>query len=277
MSKLLWPAMSGAMARSTEVEVISNTLANANTNGFKKDAVTFKEYLAADQAPKDQPDPMPHPIRDKDLYPLEGKDQSFVVVEGTHTLFKSGALKTTDNPMDVALDGPGFLEVATPQGSRYFKGGSLKLDSGGRLVTTEGYPVLSQKIGEGPDPNALSRAISLSDRNGNLSITQSGEVFMGQEKVADLSVVDFKSPAFIKKIGGLYFENKDPVQNAPLTAQQSQVPTIVRQGVLETSNVNPVEEIANLIKANRMFEAEMKALKTANEMMAKEVNDLGRF
>jgi flagellar basal-body rod protein FlgF len=149
MSKPLWPAVSGAIARDQEVETISNNLANANTNGFKKDGVDFKQYLSKQEKMEDIAEDIPRsPIRDKDIYHLDGRDQAFVIVNGTHTNFKTGGIKVTDNPLDLALNGPGFFEVSTPQGIRYTKSGAFKLSPDGRLVTNDGNPVLASGDGD---------------------------------------------------------------------------------------------------------------------------------
>jgi flagellar basal-body rod protein FlgG len=211
------------------------------------------------------------PVKDKDLYPLDGRDQSFVVVNGTHTSFKTGGLKVTDNPLDLALNGPGFLEVSTPNGIRYTNSGALKLGPDGRLMTTEGHPVLSKNADEGADP--ASRYINISGREGQLHINDRGELYMNDDLVATLGVVEFGDMKTIRKTGGLYFENKDPKANPP----QSAIATNVKQGMLETSNVNPVEEISNLIRANRMFEQDLKSMKTVNEMLQKEANEIGKM
>ena len=269
MSKPLWPAVSGAIARDHEVEVISNNLANVNTNGFKKDGVEFKEYLAKEEKTSDLMEDIPRsPIKDKDLYPLGGRDQSFVVVRETHTNFRTGGIKVTDNPLDVALNGPGFFEVSTPAGIRYTKSGSFKLSHEGKLVTTDGNPVLAQ--GEG-DP--AGRQITLGDHKGSVHINEQGDIYMGDDLIAKLNVVEFSDLYKVRKTAGLLFENKEPVANLPKLSENTQV----KQGMVEGSNVNPVEEIGNLIRANRMFEEDLKAMKTVNEMLQKEVNDVGKF
>lgn len=128
MSKALWPSVSGAVARGHHVEVIANNLSNVNTDGFKKDQVDFQEYLAQEENLDPAPKPVaPLPWRDRDLHPIDGRDQSFVVVNGTYTQHKQGGIKVTDNPLDLALNGKGFFEVHTPQGLRYTRAGSFKL------------------------------------------------------------------------------------------------------------------------------------------------------
>ncbi len=282
MSKALWPAVSGAVARGHQVEVIANNLANVNTNGFKKDDVSFKEYLAQNEKLDSTPEDIPRsPIRDKDLYRLDGRDQSFVVLNGTHSIHKTGGMKVTDHPFDVAISGPGFFEVATPQGIRYTRAGSFKMSPEGRIETSDGYPVLSAgsttDVGadepvRGPASDTAGRYINILGREGPVHINEKGEMYVGEEKVADLSLVDFSDYKALKKVGSLYFENKDPnIVAAPSTQSQ------LKQGMIETSNVNPVEEISNLIRANRMFEQDLKAMKTVNEMMQREVNDIGKL
>ena len=120
----MWTATSGAAAQSLNLDTIANNLANTDTPAFKKDITTFKEYLATverEHLPTDIPR---GPIKERDLYPLDGKDQAFVVVDGTQAIHKQGPLRVTQRQLDVALEGPGFLEVNTPQGIRYSRQGS---------------------------------------------------------------------------------------------------------------------------------------------------------
>lgn len=273
MSKPLWPAVSGAIARDQQIEVISNNLANVNTNGFKRDDITFKEYLSKNEKMDDIAEDIPRsPIKDKDLYPLDGRDQSFVVVNGTQTKFTAGALKVTDNPLDIALNGPGFFEISTPSGIRYTKSGSFRISPEGKLITSEGFPLLT-KGAEGEAADAAGREISTADHDGALHVNDRGEVYMGDEKIGHISIVEFANLNSIRKIGSNNFENKDPAKNPA----QAAVNTFAKQGMVEASNVNPVQEISNLIRANRMFEQDLKAMKTVNEMLSKEVNDIGKM
>jgi flagellar basal-body rod protein FlgG len=273
MSKPLWPAVSGAIARDHQIEVISNNLANVNTNGFKRDDISFKEYLSKNEKMTIEGEEIPRsPIKDKDLYPLDGRDQSFVVVNGTHTKFSTGGFRVTDNPLDIALSGPGFFEISTPNGIRYTKAGSFKLSPEGKVVTTDGYPVLSKGV-EGDTGEAGGREISIADREGSFHVNSQGEIYMGDEKVSQFSVVEFPNVNLIRKTGSTNFENKNTLQNAPIASTQTEV----KQGMVETSNVNPVQEISNLIRANRMFEQDLKAMKTVNDMLSKEVNEIGKM
>lgn len=259
------------------MDTVANNLANSDTMGYKKDLPAFREYLTTLERDHDPQDINPGPIKDKDFYPLDGKDQAFVVTDGTYTNFRQGNLRVTNSPLDVALDGPGFLEVSTPQGIRFTRQGSLKVAMDGRLVTNDGYPVLAAQPGGVSQPGAASnvaqRYISVRDR-GALTINHEGEIYAGDQLVSKLSVQEFKNLNLLRKVGSQLFENKDPA-NTPDPAAKTQ--TIVRQGVLETSNVNPVEEMTNLIKANRLFEHDLKAMKTFGDLMGREANDVGKL
>ncbi len=301
MATGMWTAASGAAAQAQHVDMIANNLANADTTGFKKDLPTFKEYLAIQEREKGPLDIPRGPIKDKELYPLDGRDQSFVVIDGTYTNFRQGNLKVTQAPFDVALDGPGFLEVSTPGGVRYTRHGSLKVAMDGRLVTPDGYPVLASGPGglaaalppsdavqpgqggpnatqggvaAGPQNDAAlaARFINLRDRGTNITINESGEIYAGDELVAKLSVVEFPEMQKLRKAGGNLFENPPTAAPGNLSGR-----TVVRQGVLETSNVNPIEEMTNLIKANRLFEHDLKAMKTYGELLQREANDIGKL
>lgn len=291
-----WTSVSGAAAQAQAVDVVANNLANSDTLAFKKDIPTFKEYLSTLERERAALDIPRGPIKDKEFYPLDGRDQAHVIVDGTYTNFRQGNLRVTQSPLDLALDGPGFLEVSTPSGVRYTRQGSLKLAMDGRLVTTEGYPVLAAQPGGlatvlpadavqpgqgglttqggvAAEPALLARQIDLRDRTGQLTIAGNGEVYMGDELIARLSVVEFGDPRRLRKEGGQLFANLDP----PGSQARAAASTQVRQGMLETSNVNPVEEMTQLIKANRMFEHDLKAMKTYGDLLGREANDLGKL
>jgi len=295
----MWTSVSGAAAQAQAVETVANNLANVDTNGFKKDMPAFKEYLSSVEREHDRPSVHIGPIKDKDLYPIGDKDQSHVITQGNFTSFKQGPMKITKSPLDVAIEGPGLIEVSTPQGLKYTRHGSFKVAVDGRLVTNEGYPVLLSKAGglaaEAPaavtpstpgselqsgapapgslsDPNIASRFISMKDR-ANISITEKGEIFSGSDLIGQISVVEFQDPKYLQKTGLQYFANTDATKNTLKEPQNTQL----HQGMLEGSNVNPVEEMTNLIKANRLFEHDLKVMKTFGEMMGREANDVGKL
>lgn len=296
----MWTSVSGAAAQALAVETVANNLANVDTNGFKKDVPAFKEYLSSAEREHDRPSIHIGPVKDKDLNPLYDRDQSHVIVHGNYTSFKQGPMKVTKAPLDVAIEGPGLIEVATPQGTKYTRHGSFKLAQDGRLVTNEGYPVLLGRAGglAGSEPNAVtapgaagaeaqtgapipgsladpnvaSRFINLKDR-GNITINEKGEIYSGADLVGQFSFVEFENPKLLQKTGLQYFTNSLPEKNAVKEASVSKI----HQGMVEGSNVNPVEEMTNLIKANRLFEHDLKVMKTFGDMMGREANDIGKL
>ncbi len=116
------------------------------------------------------------------------------------------------------------------------------------------------------------RFINLKDKAGHLDVQSDGTIYSGDDIVAKLSVVEFSEPKALRKQGSGLFENKLPT-NVVSRATRAQV----KQGMLETSNVNPVEEMVNLIKNNRLFEHDLKAMKTYNDLLGREVNDIGKL
>ena len=275
----LWVPLSGAIAQQRQVETIANNVANANTPGFKKDQVVFKEYLAAleksDQQGVDLPEKDWKP---EDFYRSYGAEDSFVKVDGTYTLHEQGQLTPTGNFFDNALNGPGFYEVLTPNGVRYSRKGAFSINADGKLVTDQGYPVLSKdappvagadgKMNFASTPE--SRAINVG--NAKFSISLDGEVFSGPNKVADIAVTEFNDIHALKKEGNSLFINPDQ-QNVKV----GDIKTSIHQGFVEQSNVNAVTEMSNLINANRNFESIQRVIKTYDNMSAKAVNEISKF
>ena len=296
MASGIWTAVSGASAQNRVVESVANNLANADTVAFKKDTPTFKEYLAIVEGEPKAAD-IPHgPIKDKDFYPLDGKDQAFVVNDATYSNFQQGGLRVTNLPLDLAIEGKGFFEILTPSGIRYTKNGEFKIAPDGKLITREGFPVLAAQPGglaaqpavavqssQGGLPTQggvateqqqqiAARFINLSDVGERVQITESGEVYGGGDLIANLSVVEFLDPRQLRKIGSQNFLNPNPVNISP-----NPKTAIVRQGALEQSNVNPVEEMTKLINSHRNYELDLKAIKTYDNLMEKEANAIGKL
>jgi flagellar basal-body rod protein FlgG len=245
------------------------------------------------------------PIKDKHLYPLDGRDQSFVVHDGTYVNHRPGALQVTNGNLDFAVDGKGFFEVATPGGPRFTRRGNFQINEKGWLVTQEGFPVLARQQGGqtsaqsavavqpsqgGPStqggvaagqygPEVMARIINLSDTGGKFSVGEEGEILAGDREVARMAVAEFRDLNGLRKVGSSYFQDAFPNNRVDTDPNRSPATTrsMIRQGWLETSNVNPVEEMTKLIQAHRMFEHDLKAMKVHDEMMAKEVNDVGKL
>lgn len=268
--KDLWVPISGAIAQQRNVETIANNVANANTPGFKKDSLVFKEYLTALEKGYSEDIDLPNKEwSPEDFYRSYGAEKGFVRVDGSYVDHQQGSLTPTGNPFDLALKGKGFFEVLTPNGVRYTRNGSLSLTNQGELVTTQGHFLLAKTDGENPtDPE--SRKIKISSTN-QLSINLQGEIFSGENKIAELAVSEFKDIHALKKEGNTLFINNFD-ENL-----MSQNKTTVYQGFVEKSNVNAVSEMSNLIKANRQFESIQKVIKAYDQLSGKAVNELARF
>jgi flagellar basal-body rod protein FlgF len=281
--KNIWVPLSGAIAQQRKVEVLANNVANANTPGFKRDQIAFREHLTALE--RNTPDiNLPHKDwAPEDFYHTQGAENAFVKVDGTYTDHGQGQLHPTKNPLDLALQGPGFFEVLTPNGIRFTRRGSFTITSNGTLTTSQGYPILKKvnrsALGEesnpadpakGALPPPTERVFNLSGRN--IIISLQGEIIVDGASQGDLSVVEFNDNSALKKEGSSLFINPDK-QNFSTTAAQSSV----YQGFLEQSNVNAIIEMSELIKANRHFESIQRAIKTYDQISGKSVNDIAKF
>lgn len=274
--KNIWVPLSGQIAQQRKVETIANNIANANTNGFKKDRLAFKEYMSALDNPSTDIDIPPGEFSPDDFYRSRGMENSYVKVDGSYTDFGQGALKPTRNSFDMALFGNGLFEVLTPNGVRFTRNGSFSLNAKGELVTAQGFQVLSKLDQEqANDPNANNdvkdRIINLSGLK-NFSVSKEGEIFSAQGKIASLSVVEFNDLNAIRKEGSTLYINND-LKNI----KRNEVVTSVNQGFVEGSNVNAVKEMSELINAHRHFDNIQNAIKTYDSISSKIVNDISKF
>jgi flagellar basal-body rod protein FlgF len=141
--KNIWVPLSGQVAQQRKVETIANNVANANTVGFKKDQVVFKEHLTALTKGLDDIDIPRKEFSPDDFYHTQGAENAMVSIDGSYTIHDQGTLIPTSNPLDIGLKGDGFLEVLTPTGVRFTRKGNLSLSREGELVTDQGFKVLS--------------------------------------------------------------------------------------------------------------------------------------
>lgn len=314
----MWTSVSGAMAQSQNMDIVANNLANANTVGFKKDSPVFKEYLTALERPPSPAIDIPRTIfKDSDFYHFDGREHAMVNLDRVHTDHSAGNFKLTNQPLDLAVDGPGFFAVQTPSGVLYTRAGDFKINAQGQIVTTDGYPVLAlggeaeaakNVQAEGPQapaviPGAQNNAVQQARTPASLNpfspqsaqvakepllkpinvseavtsgkkvaITPTGEIFSGETRLGFLALAEFSDPKLLQKVGSSFFANSNAA-NVPRMATLSNV----RQGFLETSNVSPVAELLELLKVNRLYESNMRAIKTYNDMSAKEANEVGKL
>lgn len=272
--KGIYTALSGAVAQSLKLDTIANNIANVNTTGFKKDQQTFSEYLTALEKEQDVMKVPRMPASIESFYELNGGDKAFVDAAGTYTNFEQGSLKSTGGKLDVAIDGQGFFEVGTPTGVRFTRAGNFTVDGNGQLVTKDGNPVLLEG-GEGEDglisgDNFDSRTVRVSGTQA-ITISDAGEVFEGETKLGKLSVVNVANTDALQKVGNNYYTTKENM-NAEITAIKN--PSL-KQGFLETSNVNIINEMTDMIMAQRVFEGTQKAISAYDNMSDKLINQVG--
>lgn len=278
--KNIWVPLSGQIAQQRKVETIANNVANANTAGFKRDQLVFKEHLTALTKGVEDIDIPRGEWAPEDFYHTQGGENAAVAVAGGYTIHEQGQFIPTNNPLDLALNGPGFLEVLTPQGIRYTRKGTLSLSPDSELVTDQGYKVLSpvEMASEelrGPAgssvPKPEDRIIRLPP-NQALTISQDGEVLTRQGFVGKIGMVEFGDVHALKKEGNSLYINPDEAN-----AKRVGLKTMLRQGFIEGSNVNAVEEMSELIKAHRHFESIQKAINTYDSISSKAANDIAKF
>ncbi|WPU65287.1 flagellar hook-basal body protein [Peredibacter starrii] len=279
--KNIWVPLSGQVAQQRKVETIANNVANANTVGFKKDQLVFKEHLTALTQGVEDIDIPRKEFSPADFYHTQGVENAMVAVDGSFTIFEQGQLTPTSNPLDVGLQGDGFLEVLTPTGVRFTRKGNLSLSREGELVTDQGFKVLSSLNVSNEalrEPAAAESFPKPEDRilrvptNMKLTINQDGEVLTRDGVVGKLSVVEFQDKHALRKEGNSLYITPDETN-----INRTNIKTTVNQGFLEGSNVNAIEEMSELIKAHRHFESIQKAINTYDSISGKAANDIGKF
>lgn len=260
--KELWVPLSGAIAQQQKVDTIANNVANANTPGFKKDQLVFKEYLTALDKGVEDIDIPNKEFSPKDFYHSYGAENAMVKVDGSYTDFKQGDLSPTSNPLDIGLRGKGFLAVQTPKGERYTRRGTLSLRQDGVITTQEGFPLINKEDGS---------SISIPPGTREITVAIDGAVYANNNRVGSIKVAEFNDIQALRKEGSsLYINNQ--ADNF-----KEQTNTSIHQGFIEQSNVNAVAEMSELIKAHRQFESIQKAIKTYDSISSKSVNEMIKF
>jgi flagellar basal-body rod protein FlgF len=256
------------------MDTIANNIANVNTAGFKRDQQTFGEYLTAFEKEQQVIQVPRVPASIESFYDMNGGDKGFVDSTGTYTNFEQGSLKSTGGKLDVALDGSGFFEISTPQGIRLTRAGNFTIDGNGQLVNKDGHAVLmenSDGVNLSADSENLDQRTVKFSGTQSVSISDAGEVFEGETKIGKLSVLNVTNPESLQKVGNNNYDFK-PNMAPQVVAVKN--PTM-KQGFIETSNVNIINEMTDMIMAQRVFEGTQKAMKTYDEMADKLINQVG--
>jgi flagellar basal-body rod protein FlgG len=256
MIRSLWIAKTGLEAQQTQMDVISNNLANVSTNGFKRSRAVFEDLLYQNLrqpgAQSSQQTQIPSGLQ-------IGTGVRPIATERIHA---QGNLQQTSNQLDLAIQGAGFFQVLQPDGTTaYTRDGAFQTDSQGQIVTSNGFVV--QPAITIP-ANATSVTIGL---DGIVSITQAG--VSAPVQVGSLQLATFINPSGLQSMGqNLYMETASsgtPSTNVPGTNGSG----TVSQGYVETSNVNVVEELVNMIQTQRAYEINSKAITVSDQMLQK--------
>ncbi len=262
MLRSLYSATSGMLAQQTHIDTTSNNIANVNTTGFKKSRADFNDlfYQAMQYAGTNTSNTTLSP---------DGMEVGLGVRPSAITkMFSQGSPKETENNLDVAITGKGFFQVQLPDGTTaYTRSGNFKLDEQGNLVTIEGYLLIPQ-ITLPEDTTQVNIGV-----DGTVSVTQGLQTT--SNVIGQITLANFVNPAGLHSMGDNLFSITNASGEAIVGNPDSQGLGKLRQGFLELSNVRLVEEMTDLITAQRAYEANSKSIQTADAML-QTVNSLKR-
>ena len=242
MLRSLYSGITGLGVSGMSMSVLGDNLANSQTTGFKRATPIFQELMGQAIAAR-----------------TAGNQVGLGATTGAIWRdFSQGALRETGNPLDVAINGRGFFSVQTPDGVQYTRQGSFSLNDEGVLVTPDGYPI----VGEGGEITLEAGVVEIDDEGG---------VFVDGEEVDRLVITDFADQGVLKKAGQGRFVLDDA------TAVGDRPPhTTLRQGYVETANVNAVAAMTEMIETSRAFEAYQKIIQSVDEATETSINDIGQ-
>ncbi|GFK92705.1 Flagellar basal-body rod protein FlgG [Fundidesulfovibrio magnetotacticus] len=242
-------ALFGALSNETRMAMVANNLANVTTAGYKADRVSFQDVfqrMATDYSPDARND-----LQQKQLLPKPLVVAKPRLAEQTVDATQGG-LNATGNPLDLAISGPGFFRVQTPEGQFLTRNGQFYRNNQGMLVTNQGYPVMGQA-----GPVAIPEGQTV-------TVTGDGQMTVDGQIVGSIDVVDVPDVKQLKKYGQSLFTG--PNNSQPVTQPVDRSKTSVYQGYLEQANVNVVSEMVAMIEVQRSFEAYTKIISSTQEM-----------
>jgi len=254
MIRSLSIAKTGLEAQQTNMDVISNNLANVNTNGFKRQRAVFEDLLYQTLR---QPGAQ---SSEQTTIPTGLQLGTGVRPVATERIHSQGGLTQTNNSKDVAIEGKGFFQVIMPDGTTaYSRDGSFQLDQNGQLVTSSGYPI-QPAITLPQDANTMTIG-----NDGIVSVTVAGQT--APQQVGQLTLATFINESGLESIGeNLYRETQASGAPNETTPGLNGGGTL-KQGFVETSNVNVAEELVNMIQTQRAYEINSKAVSTSDQML----------
>lgn len=236
MENGIYIGMSRQRSLERRMSMVANNIANMNTPGFKSEHMLFVEKVVA-----------PKPIKE---------DLSFVMDYGKFRRNSQGPLEYTQNPLDIALEGPGFFAIETEGGTRYSRAGNFKLNNNNELVTAGGLPVLD---------DGGSR-ITIPEDARSITIGANGSILTNEGEVARLQIAEFENIHDLKATGGgLYEAGAEPIENATTRAVQ---------GAIEQSNVNGVLEMTDMIEVSRQYQSTARFLQNEHDRLRNAISKL---
>ena len=254
MIRSLYTASTGMNAQDTNVSVIANNLANVNTVGFKRSSPEFQDLLYQNLRLVGTLSPNGQQV------PTGAQLGMGTKTAAIQKIFLQGDFSQTQNPLDIAIQGKGFFQITQPDGTTGFtRAGSFKLDNTGRMVTADG---LAMQPAITIPNNALSISIG---PQGSVAVTQPGSP--APTVLGNIQLASFQNPAGLQSIGFNLFTQSDASGQPQIGNPQSIDLGSTQQGFLELSNVSVVEEMVNLIAAQRAYEVNSKTVQAADEML----------
>jgi len=244
----IYTLVSHGKAVQRRMDATANNLANVTTNGYKADQPVFRQVFARTMGSAKESDEEVFATQEH-LAPYTGRGTNYVAADDMGKNFDPGRIEHTGNPMDIALTGRDtFFSVQTPQGERFTRAGKFHLSPDNTLVSQEGYTVNGK---QGP----------LRLEGNDVRVSEDGSVYVDGERAGGIKVVRFPQPERLQKLGGAMFAPVDEA-NAPRIAEDVQM----EQGAVESSNVNQIKEMVNMIEANRAYGQMQRALTAADQM-----------
>ncbi|MFO1241938.1 MAG: flagellar basal-body rod protein FlgF [Rickettsiales bacterium] len=230
MDNSIYIALSRETALFRNMDMVANNLANVTTTGYQGEKMMFTDYLVDDG---------------------NQRKMAFTQDISSYIDTKGGPMKETGNPLDAAISGPGYFVIRTPGGERYTKAGTFLVNNEGQMVTPDGFPVLD----EGGQP------VEFAPEDKTITIGEGGNIKVDGEERSTLQVVEFQNPQELEREGNTLFRSK----TAPLPAEHSRV----LQGVVEQSNVSPVQELVEMTKVNRSVSNTAKFVEVMYDLQRK--------
>jgi len=254
MIRGLWTAATGMEAQQLNIDTISNNLSNVNTTGFKKSRVNFQDLMYQNLREAGTPTALGSEV------PAGIEVGHGVRPAATQKNFTQGSLQNTDNPLDLVIEGDGFFQVLKPDGDvAYTRDGSFKIDRDGRVCTSDGLPLLPEIY---VPEDATEVSIS---GDGMVSVLFAGESEM--EEIGEIELARFPNPGGLDSVGRNLYEpttsSGEPIVSYPGLDGLG----TIGQGYLEMSNVEVVEEMVDMISAQRAYEVNSKSIQAADEML----------